>query len=352
MKRNAYWGLLLGIFLTGMLSITCTSTQPVPSQVVNTTRTEVSNGTERVPINGSFKGYREQIPLTTIGFEMVEIPAGSFLMGSPETEENRKADEGPRHKVALEAYYMGKYEVTWNLFELFYKKNQELFVKLDQEMLVKVDAISGPSPPYEDPSYGMGKEGYPVVSVSTYSALVFCKWLSTITGRFYRLPTEAEWEYAARAGSEAPYYFGDAESDLDQYAVYYNNSNDKYAKVGTKLPNAWGLFDMHGNVAEWTMDEYKADAYATHEEKNPWVTPKVIHPRVFRGGSWDDDADALRSAARGGSSMNLQRRDPQIPKSFWWFSDNNFIGFRLVSPKNQPSQEAQAKFWQLVLDEG
>ena len=134
--------------------------------------------------------------------------------------------------------------------------------------------------------------------------------------------------------------------------MYYKNSDSKYAKVGTKLPNKWGLYDMHGNVAEWTLDEYKQDAYTKTEEKNPWVIPMVIHPRVFRGGSWDDDAELLRSAARSASSVKLQKRDPQIPKSFWWFTDSNFVGLRLVSPKEQPSIEEQQKFWQMVLDEG
>lgn len=345
MERNKKWWAVLGMLLLGGVLLTCTSKQSLTSGALKENQESPSMDTIG-------KGYTEKIPLTEITFDMVEIPSGSFMMGSLDTEPNRTGDEGPRHQVVLDGFYVGKYEVTWDLFELFYKKNQELFVKLDNETLVKVDAISGPSPPYEDPSYGMGKDGYPAISMSTYSALVFCKWLSAVTGKFYRLPTEAEWEYAARAGSQEAYSFGASEDLLGKYAVYSNNSNDTYVKVGSKLPNAWGLFDMHGNVAEWTMDEYKANAYADHEEKNPWVVPTVIHPRVFRGGSWIDSADRLRSAARGESGMDLQRRDPQIPKSFWWFSDNDFIGLRLVSPKNQPSEEEQEQFWQMVLDEG
>ncbi len=296
-------------------------------------------------------GYVEEIPETGISFEMLPIPAGSFTMGSPEAEANRKADEGPQKEIALDAFYMGKYELTWEIFELFFKQNKELFVKLDNDKVIKIDAITRPSPPYEDPSYGMGKAGFPAVSMSAYSALVFCKWLSAITGRFYRLPTEAEWEYAARSGSGTAYSFGDGEADLEAYAVYHKNSGNKYAKTGTKKPNAWGLYDMHGNVAEWTLDEYKENAYATLDPKNPWTVPTVIHPRVIRGGSWDDDANALRSSARRSSNLKLQKRDPQIPKSFWWFTDSNFVGFRLVSPESQPSPEEQKKFWQMVLDE-
>lgn len=295
--------------------------------------------------------YVQQIPATEVSFEMILVPQGSFVIGSPETEEGRKPDEGPQTEVALDSFYMGKYELTWDVFELFFKQNQQLFVKLENDKVMKIDAITRPSPPYEDPSYGMGKQGFPAVSMSAYSALVFCKWLSTVTGRFYRLPTEAEWEYAARAGSNTAYGFGDAVADLDDYAVYYGNSENHYAKAGSKKPNAWGLYDMHGNAAEWTLDEYKEDSYASLESKNPWVKPTVIHPRSYRGGSWDDDADKLRSAARSASSLKQQKRDPQIPKSFWWFTDSNYVGFRLVSPVKQPTLEEQNKFWQIVLDE-
>ncbi|WP_094766559.1 formylglycine-generating enzyme family protein [Pseudozobellia thermophila] len=297
------------------------------------------------------EGYTETVPAANVSFDMVYVPGGSFMMGSPESEAHRKADEGPQKKVELGPFYMGKYEVTWDLFELFFKQNKDLFVKLDDDRVIKIDAITRPSPPYEDPSYGMGKDGFPAVSMSAYSALVFCKWLSTVTGKFYRLPTEAEWEYAARAGTTTAYSFGDDVSQIDEYAVYYGNSGEKYARVGSKKPNPWGLYDMHGNVAEWTLDEYKEDAYAHMEAKNPWHVPTVIHPRSYRGGSWDDDADKLRSAARSASSLNQQKRDPQIPKSFWWFTDSNYVGMRLVSPKNQPSPEEQQKFWQTVLDE-
>ncbi|PKQ44472.1 sulfatase-modifying factor protein [Confluentibacter flavum] len=299
----------------------------------------------------SREGYKEEIPATDITFDMVMIPKGTFIMGSPDSQKDRNVDEGPMKKVEVDAFYMGKYELVWEVFELFYTQNQKHFQTLETDKLHSVDAITRPSPPYEDPSNGMGKAGYPAISMSTYSALVFCKWLSTITGRFYRLPTEAEWEYAAKAGTNTAYSFGDEVTDLDKYAVYYKNSKNQYAKVGSKLPNQWGLYDMHGNVSEWTMDEYREDALAITESKNPWVKPTSIHPRVIKGGSWKDDAHHLRSSARFASSLILQKRDPQIPKSFWWNTDSSFIGFRLVSPKTEPSPEEQKQFWKTVLDE-
>lgn len=344
MKRTIIYGIIfIGIAL---LYTSCKSAQQVVEGGTSTKKSSesvASNHQENT-------GYTEIIASTGVDFEMIDIPGGAFLMGSPETEVERNTDEGAQREVSVDDFYMAKYETTWDVFELFFKQNKELFVKLENDKVIKIDAITRPSPPYEDPSYGMGKEDFPAVSMSAYSALVFCKWLSTVTGKFYRLPTEAEWEYAARAGSTTAYSFGDV-ANIDDYAVYYKNANGVYAKVGTKKPNAWGLYDMHGNAAEWTLDEYKADAYATLENKNPWMTPMVIHPRVYRGGSWDDDAKALRSAARMGSSKKLQKRDPQIPKSFWWFTDSNFVGFRLVSPKVQPSADEQKKFWQRVLDE-
>lgn len=351
-KNRSVWKFIPFLVLLGLVFSYCSVKK---STVGNSTKTHIMqhavNMDEADKATLKDKGYNQQIPHTEKAFDMVFIPKGTFKIGSPETEQNRKPNEGPQKTITLDAFYMAEYETTWDIFELFFNQNKKLFATLKSDKLVEVDAISRATPPYEDPSQGMGKDGYPAISMSTYSALVFCKWLSTLTGRFYRLPTEAEWEYAARAGTKTAYSFGDSANDIDAYAVYYENSNYTYAQVGTKKPNPWGLYDMHGNVAEWTMDEYKKDAYATMEEKNPWNVPTVIHPRVYRGGSWDDDPDRLRSASRFGSSMKLQKRDPQIPKSFWWFTDANFIGFRLVSPKVQPTPEEQEKFWQTVLDE-
>lgn len=338
------------VCLAGAMLQSCKTKQAVPDQETARKMTREKPVAANVEAVTS-EEYTQKIPETEIGFDMVLLPAGNFIMGSPESEAERKPDEGPQKEVSLDAFYMGKYELTWDVFELFFKQNKDIFVKLDDDTVMKIDAITRPSPPYEDPSYGMGKDGFPAVSMSAYSALVFCKWLSTVTGKFYRLPTEAEWEYAAKAGTQTAYSFGDNVEDLDAYAVYYKNSDNAYKKIGTKEPNPWGLYDMHGNVAEWTLDEYKEDGYTTTESENPWVTPTVIHPRVIRGGSWDDDADKLRSTSRTASSLKQQKRDPQIPKSFWWFTDSNYVGFRLVSPKEQPTMEEQAKFWARVLDE-
>lgn len=307
-------------------------------------------------LSQTFELYQDEVKLGAeqASFRMVPVPGGEFEMGSPEKEAFHEPDEGPVHPVVIDSMWVGEFEVTWDIFELFLKKDITRENELDENVRLQVDAITRPSPAFEDPSLGMGKEGHPVVNISPYAALTFCKWLSTVTGNFYRLPTEAEWEYACRAGSTTAYHFGNDNTKLDEYAVYFENSNGKYARVGTKKPNAWGLFDMHGNVSEWTLDLYKENFYARHtgnKADNPWNVPYVIHPRVYKGGSWDDDPQDLRSAARGKSGMNLQRGDPQVPKSFWWYTNAEFIGFRIVRPF-QPLDEAEIKrFWAKVLDE-
>ena len=293
-----------------------------------------------------------KIPATEVSFKMALIPAGSFQMGSPEAEENREADEGPQMEIKVESFYIGVHEVTFDEFNIFREK--ELDVAPEGRADWDADAFARPSPPYEDPTFGMGKEGFPAVSMTQFSALQYCKWLSDKTGEFYRLPTEAEWEYACRAGSTSTYYYGDDTELIDDYAWHYDNSSEKYHKVGSKKPNAWGLYDMLGNVSEWTLDQYKKEAYATIAAEmatkiNPWIEPTRLHPRTVRGGSWDDEKEEHRCAARMRSSSKWKERDPQIPKSFWWNTDSPFVGFRIVKPANQPTAAEREAFWLLVL---
>jgi len=297
--------------------------------------------------------FRQDIPNTAVSFDMVVVPAGSFVMGSPPDETGRRPDEGPQRQVSIDSLWVGKFEVTWDVFELFLAENRSLFAELPDEKRRVVDAVTRPTPPFEDPSLGMGTKNFPVINVSPYAALTFCKWLSLLTGRFYRLPTEAEWEYICRAGSTTAYSFGDDLQKLDDFAVYFDNSTGQYAEVGSRKPNAWGVYDMHGNVAEWTLDQYDQDYYAKLKDgvRNPWNKPATLLNRVYRGGSWDDEAEELRSAARRKSTPALQKNDPQVPKSFWWYTNASFIGFRLVSPVKQPTDAELKKFWAIVLDE-
>lgn len=304
-------------------------------------------------LDKKFEAYTDKIPGTEITFDMVPIAGGQFLMGSPESEEFHQEDEGPQVKVTVDSFWMASHEVTWDMYEVF--AFQDLEKRLANESgglevanIPSVDAVSRPTPPYLDMSFGMGKYGYPAICMTQYAAISFCKWLSAKTGEFYRLPTEAEWEYACRAGTTTAYSFGDDLAMLDEYAWHYGNTNGGYEKVGTKKPNPWGLYDMHGNVAEWTMDQYNPDFYASltgENAINPWNKPVTLYPRTARGGSYDDDPEILRSAARMPSSPQWKQQDPQIPKSRWWHTDARFVGFRIIRPATKPSQEEMEKYW-------
>jgi formylglycine-generating enzyme required for sulfatase activity len=178
--------------------------------------------------------------------------------------------------------------------------------------------------------------------MTQHAAKKYCEWLSAKTGRFYRLPTEAEWEYACRAGTTTAYSFGDDASQLDDYAWCYENSDGAYHPVGEKKPNPWGLFDIHGNVTEWTAEQYDADIYKKFFGQvavEPFNPPKKAEPCTVRGGSWDDDPEALRSAARRGSHIDWKQQDPQIPQSGWYYTDALWSGFRIVRPLEEPPAE-------------
>jgi formylglycine-generating enzyme required for sulfatase activity len=208
---------------------------------------------------------------------------------------------------------MGALEVSRDAFDVFYK--DETVSQNDV-----ADAVTRPSSQYIDFSLGMGKEGgYPVNSLSQHAALMYCRWLYNKTGIFYRLPSEAEWEYACRAGSTSSYFFADDAKELSKYAWYSENSEGKFHKSGEKLPNAWGLYDMLGNVSEWTLDHYDEK---TLEKIQPSVSDPFApvvnakYPKVLKGGGYSDDARYLRIASRIKSDPSWNKRDPQIPKSF------------------------------------
>ena len=298
----------------------------------------------------AFEVFEQVLPGTKVAFKMTPIPGGTFMLGSPAGETGRSEDEGPQVKIKVDSFFMGVHEVTFDVYEVFRDKT------LDQTGVAEgwsADAITRPSPPYEDPTFGMGKYSFPAASMTQYAALSFCKWLWEKTGVFYRLPTEAEWEYAARAGTTSPYFWGEDASKLDDYAWHAGNSEGKYHHVGEKQPNPWGLYDMYGNVGEWTLDQYVEDFYSSLQEgtESPWSRPTKLHPRTVKGGCYKDDAPHLRSATRIKSNMDWKRRDPQIPKSFWWNTDSPFVGFRLIAPYPQPTKEKAAAFWAEVLDE-
>ncbi len=279
------------------------------------------------------KIYTETIPGSAVRFEMIAIPGGRFLMGSTRFENARGDDEGPRHRVVIRPFWMGKTEVTWDEYNEF-RKGGFVSNRTNAEALAKnVDAITRPTPAYHEETRGFGREGYPAIGVSHHAAMEYCYWLSKKTGKTYRLPTEAEWEYACRAGTAIAYFFGDDPKELGRYAWFEENSDDKTHPVGRKTANPWGLYDMTGNAAEWCLDRYEKDAYSKFFPDRPSVGPVLLptaapYPHVARGGSWVDRAAACRSAARRGSDPTWNKQDPHF--SIWWVWDADFVGFRVV----------------------
>ncbi len=281
--------------------------------------------------------YKVTIPNTTVSYDMVPVPAGEFLMGS----KGRK-EEQPQHKVRLDAFWMQAREVTWDQFLLFMFAEQANEAGHPDPL---VDALSRPTSPHVDMSFGRGTAGFPAISMTQHAANKFAQWLSAKTGEFYRLPTEAEWEYACKAGSTD----GDPDGDLEDYAWFAENSktdnfpDGTYHPGGQKKPNAWGLYDMLGNVMEWTLDQLKP--YSAEPAVNPWVRATTPYPHAVRGGSWGNDDSGVTCTVRVGSDADWKRQDPQLPKSVWYMTDAQWLGFRLVRPATLPSVEDMYRAW-------
>ena len=303
--------------------------------------------------------YKLQVAGTELEFEMVPVPGGTVTIGSPDSEAGRQVSEGPTYELQLEPFWIGKYEVTWQEYKTF-MRTYDAFKSFETRGVReltddnRVDAVTAPTPLY-DPSFTfvLGEEPrQPAVTVSHYAARQYTKWLSLQLGQIYRLPTEGEWEYACRAGTKTAYSFGDDPSQLGDYAWYYDNADEQYQVVGQKKPNPWGLYDMHGNVAELVLDQYADDTYQKLAGKKVIGTDSVrwaedMYAHVVRGGSFYDDPPSLRSAARG-QTDDWREEDPNLPKSPWWFTDEPAlaVGFRLVRPLQPPSQEELVKVWE------
>lgn len=282
-----------------------------------------------------FDAYTQKIPGTPVTFDMTPIPAGTFQMGS---KDSKFPDQNPVHEVKIDPFWMGTHEVTWDAYELFLDK---IFEENMTEGGVedRVDALTRPSLPYLDMTFGMGKEGKPAVGMTQYGAIQYCYWLYLKTGIFYRLPTEAEWEFAAKGGSQERFFFGKDEKMLGEYAWTAANSAGATHEVGKKKPNPYGLYDIYGNVQEWTIDLYEPDFYSRSGKDNPMNPANKLYPHVVRGGSFKSPESEIGSTYRGVSDPKWKRIDPQIPKSQWWFPEAPFIGLRLVRPLTPPSPE-------------
>jgi len=302
-----------------------------------------------------FKTFKEKIPGSSVSFNMIAVPGGSFKMGSPPDEPFRKDNEGPVREVELTGFFMAEVEVTWDEYLAFYAKTSGQGRSSDTKESIKkrnspVDAISGATPPYGQPDQGWGTGQRPAISFTFHAAETYCKWLSSVTGKTYRLPTEAEWEFACRGGTASPYFFpGDPEkfektglrarlskndtSGINTYVIYKANSQSKTQTADKVKANPFGLKNMLGNVAEFCSDWYQPDILSKYPEgiiKDP-EGPETGTEHVIRGGSFSNMAGSLRSAARNFTRTNdWLKTDPMIPKSIWWYSDCFNVGFRVV----------------------
>ena len=302
----------------------------------------------------AFEDFTETIPTTRSSIRMVAIPGGTFAMGSDKDDSYSAADEYPKHNVTVSPFFMAEVEVTWDQYWAFYVQTMSEGRTSPDKIYANnsrpdVDAISGPTPPFGAPDQGWGMGSRPAITMTHYAAQTYCQWLSLKTGKKYRLPTEAEWEYAARGGSETAYFFegtprkytnegflkrfmGPDTTVINGYVVYANNSKARTAEPTKVKPNPFGLKNMLGNVMEYCQDWYAEDAYAQ-------VPDGAVDPKgpasgthyVVRGGCYLDDAKDVRCAARAHSDYEKWlKTDPQNPKSIWWLSDMKGIGFRVV----------------------
>ena len=236
----------------------------------------------------AMEAYTETIPGTLVKFDMVPVPAGRVTVGGAE--------------VAVAPFWIGRTEVLWDAYDVW-------VFGMDQGGQVATgkgeDAVSRPSKPYLLPGQDFGHAGRPAIALSFHGAQQFARWLSDKTGKKYRLPTEAEWEHACRAGQAEP-----SGAALEEHAWFWDNADEKTRAPGTRKPNAFGLVDMLGNVAEWV--------------------PGSDGEPVIKGGSWDDEAEDVTCSARKAQTPDWNMTDPQLPKSRWWLPDAPFLGFRLV----------------------
>ncbi|MDR2232270.1 MAG: SUMF1/EgtB/PvdO family nonheme iron enzyme [Tannerella sp.] len=308
---------------------------------------------ETAAVVTEFADFTEQIPGTPISISMKAIPGGTFAMGSSEKEDFHKPDESPVREVTVSPFFMAEVETTWDMYWAFISETQSEGRTPPEQIYANntdpdIDAVSGPTPAYGDPAQGWGLGNRPAITMTHYAAETFCQWLSMRTGKKYRLPTEAEWEYAVRGGSETPYFFEGRPKDfsnegfmrkfvaaktdvISSYVIYSFNSKNRTQEPDAVRANPFGLKNMLGNVMEYCADKYDPKAYSLTGASvtDPLVTEGEEY--VTRGGDYMSDAADVRSATRGYTKhTDWLKTDPQQPKSIWWYSDVRSIGFRLV----------------------
>ena len=295
--RRAPWGRILPAFLLTLFL--------APAEM--TRAQSVSPGT-------IFTNYVQKINGSTVIFEMVAIPGGSILVGSPPNELGRDTNDLPCRKVVIKPFWIGRYEVSWQEYLPFVFYDRSDIIREGNKLEGKIDrdGISHPTAPYGSVYRERGEKGYPAIGMGLPAAYEYCRWLTRRTGIRYRLPTEEEWEYACRAGSTNAYFWGNAAALAKDYGWYAENSSETTQPIGKLKPNPFGVFDIVGNVAEWCFDPRQPAAF------------------VARGGAFSEPVTQLRCAGRLIETPLWNELDPQFPQSIWWLASADWVGFRIA----------------------
>lgn len=292
-----------------------------------------------------FASYKETTK-TGAQFEMLPVKAASFTWQGKEKDDTLQ--------VSLSPFWMGKTEVTWEEYEPFMlsklprQKDGQILDFMRDSIENDIDFIARPTPPYHPMTYGMPRDGHPAISMTQHAANKYCQWLSYQTGHFYRLPTEAEWEYACRAGSKTKFTWGNNPADVTLHAWIAGQPSSHYQKPSLKKPNAWGFHDMQGNILEWTLDQYTPNRKSYFQKdtvNNPWIKATTPYPHVTKGGHWKQQLTDITPSARHPSSPKWKQTDPQNPKSQWYHTDAPWLGFRIVRPLKIPTPEEMYHYW-------
>lgn len=354
--------------LVSLWAVTVLAEKPLPPGIV---AQRPGQGVFVETSAGFMVPYVAKIPGTSATIEMLPVPGGLVQIGSPANEAGRIADEESLRLVRVEPFWIGIYEVTIAQYRPFLD-TRKVFRESENARIGRanlgpladvvngqnqVDAVTAPTEVYEiSYHFEYGDDAHPVSTVTQFGARQYTKWLSLLRGEneFYRLPTEAEWEYACRAGTKTAYHFGNDPANLSKYAtVRGDTENTGPTHVGQKLPNGWGLYDMHGNVAEWVIDAPgPREASTPNAQPLDWkeaiVWPTTVELRMLRGGGWTSTAAGCRSAARMVSDLEWWENDPDIPRSPFWFAGDEVtqsVGFRIVRSLHSLSRAEQERFW-------
>ncbi len=336
MPSNATIGVVCGL----LLQFIWTHPSAAEKRAIPSTQKAAEPYIERIVLRHKQKDRDLRNQERACNLEMIYLPSGQFIMGSSGEDKRHEATELPPHEVEVSAFWMAKFEITWALFDewIWAARHPDELPDAERKFF-----ISHPfGTPWTDPDLRLEHHpDYAAAGFTQYCAQQFCRWLSVRTGQTYRLPTEAEWEYAARAGTRTDWHFGDDARLIFDYAWCELPLKPGSYQVGQKKPNQWGLHDMYGNVAEWTLDGWSEDyrEFAGKVTKDPWVRrPARSRVGVVRGGDWTTMLLGTRSATR-------QRHDDTqanrwITTGFGDFDvsdEGRRVGFRVVSPQKADS---------------